>query len=95
MAWCLVKYRDNFTFTFYGLVDRGSVPRMGNDGIFSLRHGFQSGFGAHSFSYPMGTGRELKRLEREADHLPPSSAEVRNACIYTFTPPTHLHAVLN
>jgi len=29
----------------------------------------------------------IKRPEREAGHLPPSSAEVKNAWSYTFTPP--------
>jgi hypothetical protein len=29
----------------------------------------------------------VKRPEREADHLPPTSAEVKKAGIYTSTPP--------
>jgi hypothetical protein len=29
---------------------------------------------------------------RESDHSPPSSAEVKNAWIYTSTPPIRLHA---
>jgi hypothetical protein len=39
----------------------------------------------------MGTERgpspEVKRLGSEADHSPPTSAEVKNTWIYTFTPP--------
>jgi hypothetical protein len=35
-------------------------------------------------SYPMG----------EADHSPPSSAEVKNAWSYSSTPPIHLHVVV-
>jgi hypothetical protein len=31
--------------------------------------------------------REIKRLGREADHSPPSSAEVKKTWIYTSTPP--------
>jgi hypothetical protein len=30
---------------------------------------------------------EIKRLGRVADHSPPSTAEVKNACSYAYTPP--------
>jgi hypothetical protein len=42
----------------------------------------QTGSGAHPHSYTMGTRGSLgaKRPGREADHLPPSSAEVKNVC---------------
>jgi hypothetical protein len=30
----------------------------------------------------------------EADHSPPSSAKVKNAWSYTFTPPLRLHSVV-
>jgi len=30
----------------------------------------------------------------EADHLPPSSAEVKNAWNYTSTPPVYIHGVV-
>jgi hypothetical protein len=36
----------------------------------------------------------VKRPGREADHSPPSSAEVKNAWIYTSTPPTRLHGLV-
>jgi hypothetical protein len=36
-------------------------------------------------SYPMGIGGPFPG--READHSPPSSAEVKNAWSYTSTPP--------
>jgi hypothetical protein len=36
----------------------------------------------------------VKRPEREADHSPPSSAEVKNAWIYTSTPLTRLRGVV-
>jgi hypothetical protein len=42
----------------------------------------QTGSGAHPASCPMGTGAPFPggkaRLERDADHSPPSSAEVVN-----------------
>jgi hypothetical protein len=44
----------------------------------------------HPASYPMGAGtfsRGVKRQGREADHSPPSSAEVKKTWIYTSTPP--------
>jgi hypothetical protein len=36
----------------------------------------------------------VKRPEREADHRPPSSAEVKNAWSYTSTPPIHFYGVV-
>jgi hypothetical protein len=36
----------------------------------------------------------VKRPGREADHSPPSSAEVKNAWNYTSTPPVRLHDVV-
>jgi len=36
----------------------------------------------------------VKRPGREADHLPPSSAEVKNAWIYACTPSVRLHGVV-
>jgi hypothetical protein len=47
-------------------------------------------FEAHPASYPMGTGSlspAVKRQGREANHSPPSSAEVKKMWVYTFTPP--------
>jgi hypothetical protein len=49
-----------------------------------------TGSGAHPASYPVGTGvfsPEVKWLGHEADHLPPSSAKVKNAWSYTSIPP--------
>jgi hypothetical protein len=46
-------------------------------------------YGAHSASYPVGTGTlflEVKRPGREADHVPPSSAEVKNTWSVIFIP---------
>jgi len=36
----------------------------------------------------------VKRPWREADHSPPSSAEVKNVWIYTSLPPIRLHGVV-
>jgi hypothetical protein len=36
----------------------------------------------------------VKRPGREVDHSPPSSAEVKNACSYTSTPPIRLLGVV-
>jgi hypothetical protein len=36
----------------------------------------------------------VRRPGREADHLPPSSAEVKYAWSYISTPPVHLHGVV-
>jgi hypothetical protein len=53
-------------------------------GNFSLHHRVQTGSGAQPYSYTMGT--RVKWPGREADHSPPSSAEVKNAWSYTSTP---------
>jgi hypothetical protein len=78
--------------------DRGSRVRFpAGAGNFSLHHGVQNGSGVHPVSYPMDTGGlslGVKRPGREADHSPPSSAEVKNAWSYTSTPPIHLHGVM-
>jgi hypothetical protein len=67
------------------------VPaRAGN---FSLHHSFQTGSGAHPTSYPMAFSLGVKRQEREADHSPPSSAEVKNAWNCTSTTPIRLNVV--
>jgi hypothetical protein len=36
----------------------------------------------------------VKRQGREADHSPPSSADIKNAWSYTSTPPIRLHDVV-
>jgi hypothetical protein len=56
---------------------------------FSSHHHVQIGSGTHPPSYPRSTRAfflRVKHLWREADHSPPSSAEVKNACWYTSTP---------
>jgi hypothetical protein len=62
----------------------------GGGDFLSLRYRIQIGSGAHSASCAMGTGvfsPGIKRLGRETDLSPPSSAEVRNAWSYTSTHP--------
>jgi hypothetical protein len=52
-------------------------------------HRIQNDCGAHPASYPMGSGGSfpgVKRAGREAEHSPPSSAEIKNAWIYTSIP---------
>jgi hypothetical protein len=66
----------------YGAGDRGSRFRfLADAGNFSLHHRVQNGSGYHRASCPMGTRGffpgGVKRSVREADHLPPSSAEVK------------------
>jgi hypothetical protein len=60
---------------------RGSGVRFpAGAGNLSLHHRVQNGSGAHAPSYPMGKGAlslGVKRPGREADHSPPSNAEVK------------------
>jgi hypothetical protein len=65
-------------------------------GNFSLHHRVQTGSGAHPASYPMSTRGcypEVKWREREADHSPPPSSEVKKAWGYTSTPPIRIWSV--
>jgi hypothetical protein len=55
---------------------------------FSPLYVIQTGLGAHPASNSMGTlSPWIKRLGSEADHSPPTSAEVKKMWIYTSTPP--------
>jgi hypothetical protein len=56
--------------------------------LFSL-HVVQTGYGAQPpIQWVPGTlSPGVKRPGREADHLPPTSAEVKNTWMYTSTPP--------
>jgi len=66
---------------------------MAGAGNFSLHRRVQTGSGAHPASYLVGTRGSfpgVKRSEREADYSPPSSAKVKNAWSYNFTPPISL-----
>jgi hypothetical protein len=75
----------------YGLDDWGSRVRFpAGAGNFSVHHRVQNGSEAHPASYPMGTGDlslGVKRLGRDGDRSPPSSAEVKNEWSYTSTLP--------
>jgi hypothetical protein len=66
----------------YGLDDRAIEVRSPTGADFSSIPCFQTGSGAHPASYPMGTGGPFPggkaRPGRDADHSPPSSAEVKN-----------------
>jgi hypothetical protein len=74
-----MRYKNNVYY--YGLNDRMNGIRFpAGAGNFFLRRHVQNGSGAHPASYPMGTGGSfpgVKRSGREADHSPPSSAEVK------------------
>jgi hypothetical protein len=69
----------------------GSSPDRGWE--FSLHYHVQTGSGANPTSYLMGTRGSfpgvLKWPGCEADHSPPSIAEVKSAWIYTSTRPIY------
>jgi len=66
-------------------------------GNFSHHH-FRTGSGAHLASYPIDTRisfpDRVKRPGCEANHLPPFSAEVKNAWNCVSSPLIHLHGVV-
>jgi hypothetical protein len=69
------------------LDERGLIPVRRSDGTLSLH--IQTDSGARPSLYPMGNGSltpGVERWEREADHSPPSSAEVKKGWSYTSTP---------
>jgi hypothetical protein len=84
--------------TGYGLDNQGSRAQfLAGAGNFSLHHYVLNGSGDHPASYPLGTRGSfpgVKQLGCEADHSPPSSAEVKNAWSYTSTSPLHLHGIV-
>jgi hypothetical protein len=79
----------------YGLDDRGVRVRVAVESrIFSLLRVVQTGSGVHPTSQPPiqwitgALSPGVKRLGHEADHTPPTSAEVRKMWIYTSTTQT-------
>jgi hypothetical protein len=57
---------------------------------FSLLYIVQTGSGVHTTSYKIGIWGSfpgVKRQGLEAEHSPPTSAEVKKMWIYTCTPP--------
>jgi hypothetical protein len=58
--------------------------------VFSPLYVIQTRFETHPVSYLMDIeafSPEIKRLGREADHIPLTSANVKNTWTYTPTPP--------
>jgi hypothetical protein len=82
----LEKHRDNFTFTFtYGLDDQGFESQQGL-GIFLLTTACRPVLRPTQPPIrwvPGALSLGVKRPRCEADHSPPSSAEVKNAWSYT------------
>jgi hypothetical protein len=69
--------------------------RTGRGWQYFLHHRVQTVSGVHPASYPWVPGTlplGVKRPGREADHSPPSSAEVKNAWSYTCEHITRLFA---
>jgi hypothetical protein len=77
----------------YVLDDRGSRVRFPTGAEnFSIHHRVQNGSGAHRGPRALPLG--VKRPGREADHSPPSSAEVKE-CVKPYRhPPVRLHGVV-
>jgi hypothetical protein len=76
----------------YGLDNWGFESQNGV-GIFLLTNASRLALGPTQW-VPGDLSQGLKRWGREADHSPPSSAEVNNACYYTSTPPVRLHGMV-
>jgi hypothetical protein len=76
--------------TGYGVDGRGVGVRVPVGKYFFSLHVVQTGSGSNPASYPMtprALSLEVKRPGREADHSPPTSAEVKKTWIYTSTTP--------
>jgi hypothetical protein len=75
---------------------RHSSARLDGVRDFSTLHSTQTSSGAQPVSYPMVQGAlslGAKWLGLEADHWPPSSAEVKNDKAMQLHSPTHLHGM--
>jgi hypothetical protein len=57
---------------------------VSNPCLYTIRH----------LDIPMALYEHIATILGEADHSPPSSAEVKNAWSYTSTPPVRLHGVV-
>jgi hypothetical protein len=76
----IANYLMRFCSFDYGLDDRTGGRFPEGAGNFSLRHRVHTDSGAHPASYAVGTGGSFpggNAAGREADHSPPSSAEVK------------------
>jgi hypothetical protein len=71
-------YSSGSIVSDYRLDDQVIQVRSPTGADFSSSPCVQTGSGAHSASYSMGTERGKVRPGRDADHSPPSSAEVKN-----------------
>jgi hypothetical protein len=90
---CLKKTNQNHSSVIIAtrLADRGTGVRFSaRVRYISFHHSVQTGSVAHTAFYSMGTGalpQDVKRPGREAEHLPPYSADINNFCRYSSTPP--------
>jgi hypothetical protein len=96
-----VKNMWSYTYTLtlgYGLDDRGSRVRFpAGLGIFLFITVSRTALGPTQPPIQCVSGAlslGVKRPGREADHSPPSSADVKNAWSYTSTHPIRLHGVV-
>jgi hypothetical protein len=82
----------------YGLDDWGSRVRLpAGAGNFSHHHRVQTALGPTQPPIqwvPGALSVGVKRPESEADHSPPSSAEVKECVELHFHSPTHFHGVV-
>jgi hypothetical protein len=78
--------------------DRGSKVRFPTElGIFLFTTASRMSLGSTQppiLWVPVALSLDVKQPGCEADHPPPSSAEVKNAWSYTSTPPISLHGVV-
>jgi hypothetical protein len=106
MAWCLGKNRDNFTFTLPKKCNRSSSVNIGTRQRARLL-GFDPRQGQGNFLFATASRLALSHTQpprqsvpgvkwpgREADHSPPSSAEIMNAWSYISTSSVPLRGVV-
>jgi hypothetical protein len=80
----------------YGLDDQGSSPGWDWEFFSSLPRPDRFWWPTQPRIQwvPRGLSLGVKRPGHEYDHSPPSGAEVKNACSYTYTTPIRLHGVV-
>jgi hypothetical protein len=89
--WNWLKIVSNYGLWF------SSVKPLGFGNTVLVVLSVQIGSGAHPAFYPVSTralSPGVKRQERETDHLPPPSTEIKNGWSCTSTLPMHIHGVV-
>jgi hypothetical protein len=83
---------EQLVVTRLGLYEKGTGVRSPTEARFLFSTALRLALRPTQHPAPHVPG--VTRQEREADHLPPFGAEVKNAWSYTSTTPIHIHVTV-